>query len=80
MGFVKNQHRGCKVCCDEINGINDYIKNNQISFGKMSNVAQKWIKKMDKDYAFLSGDSKRAKEFKKDVFGRMWDSYNFSMR
>lgn len=46
----------------------------------MSIVGDKWAKKIERTHAYLAEDSRKAGEFKKDVFGKMWDSYNYSMR
>ena len=46
----------------------------------MSIVGEKWVKKVERNVAYLPGESKKASEFKKEVFKHMWDSYNYSFR
>jgi predicted dithiol-disulfide oxidoreductase (DUF899 family) len=80
LGFVRNAHRGCKMCVEDIQNISEYIKANQLAFARMSQVGDKWLKRVEKNTAFLPSESRKASEFKKEVFGRMWDSYNYSLR
>ena len=55
MGFNLTPHRGCKICVEEIKGIKDYIRQNQLTFGRMSIVGEKWVKKIEQKVAYLPG-------------------------
>jgi hypothetical protein len=45
---------------EDIAGIKEYIKINQLYFGRMSLVGDRWFKKVERSHAYLSEDSRRA--------------------
>jgi hypothetical protein len=46
----------------------------------MSHFGNKWMSKIEKRSLTASIDNRKYKKFTREVFDRMWDSYNYSMR
>jgi hypothetical protein len=46
----------------------------------MSTIGTKWIKKIEKRTGGVLIDDRKHKKFTREVFDRMWNSYNYTVR
>jgi len=49
-------------------------------FGTMSIIGEKWIKKLEKQTPLARNEHKKSRNFNREGFNRMWDSYNYALR
>jgi hypothetical protein len=58
----------------------DYIQANHLCFGKMSDIGNKWLKKIVKRPPNYAIGDKKLKKLTKEMFDRMWNAYNYTVR
>lgn len=60
--------------------MNELIEANRLQFARMSPMGTKWLSRIEKRPLAASIDDRKHKKFTREVFGRMWNSYNYSLR
>lgn len=79
-GFARRPHRGCKLCVEEVREVAEFIEANRLQFSRMSPMGNKWMGRIEKRALTGSIDNRKHKKFTREVYGRMWDAYNYSLR
>lgn len=82
--FERKPHRMCKMCQPESEFIKNYIQHYKLTFGAGSEIGEKWAKRIsvqsEGDRSPTRIESRREVVFSEEMFGELWNSFNYSLR